>query len=138
MWFVSTESGVRSTAGNCGPGAGCYTVAMMFMILAATAEPDVSSMASREVARQECRLPGEGEEIVVCGHRDAQRRYQVTDPKAPFDPAGSVNSVARERSRWIEGGETGTGSCSPVGPGGWTGCMLNGWKRERQQQGWYR
>ncbi len=39
----------------------------------------------------------------------------------------------RERERWIEGGEAGINSCGPVGPAGWTGCMLQQWKRESQQ-----
>lgn len=109
------------------------------LLIAWQAGPDLSDLARREVASQECR-PGreEGDEVVVCARRDAQRRYQVTDPNAPFDPLGSIDSVARERSRWVEEGETGTQSCSPVGPGGWTGCMLKQWKKDRQQrEGWY-
>ena len=77
------------------------------------------------------------EEITVCRRRDARSRYQVTDPKR-WDPTAGVDSVARERSRWIEHGDTGIGSCSGVGPGGWTGCDFKRWKRNRQQyKGWY-
>ena len=110
----------------------------MLLLLAAFAEPELSASASREVARQECRLREQRDEVVVCGRRDAQRRYQVTDPDAPFDPSGPVDSVARERSRWVEEGDVGIQSCSAVGPGGWTGCAVKQWKRARQQhKGWY-
>lgn len=111
---------------------------MLMLLLAAADGPDLAGAASREVARQECRQPGEADEVVVCGRRETLKRYQVTDPEAPFDPNGPVDSVARERSRWVDQGDTGTGSCSAVGPGGWTGCKLKEWKRARQQhKGWY-
>lgn len=97
---------------------------------------DLAGEAKREVLRQECRLPAQGDEIVVCGKRDRNRRYQVTDPNAPFDPAGNTKSVFAERGAWVEEGDTGPGSCSPVGPGGWTGCMQKTWRRQRQQKGW--
>ena len=85
----------------------------------------------------ECRAPAAKDEVLVCGRRDARKRYQVTDPRAPFDPAGNVESVPRERARWVEELETGIGSCSPVGPEGFTGCTLKQFKHQRQQEGWY-
>jgi hypothetical protein len=110
---------------------------MLLVVLLAVAAPDLSADASREVARMECRAPAEKDEVLVCGRRDTQRRYQVTDPDAPFDPAGNVDSVASERGKWIAEGDTGPGSCGPVGPGGWTGCKLKEWRKIRQQQGFY-
>ena len=91
---------------------------MLLLLLAAQAGPDLGRAVSREVARQECRSPAGDGEVLVCGRRDTQRRYQVTDLNAPFDPSGPVDSVARERSRWVEEGDTGIQSCSAVGPGG--------------------
>lgn len=68
------------------------------------------------------------DEIVVCGRsRDDPEYYRITDPNAPFDPEGQRESVARERSRWVEDGDTGIQSCSPVGPGaGPVACLRNG------------
>lgn len=107
------------------------------MLLMFAAAPDLSADVRREVARQECSASDGSGEIVVCADRRQQRRYQVTEPNAPFDPNGRVESVARERRRWIEEGDVGTGSCSPVGPGGWTGCMVKSWNKKRQQaKGW--
>lgn len=109
----------------------------MLALTLATADLDIAAAARQEVARQECRLREEKDEILVCGRRDGRGRYQVTDPKK-WDPTAGVDSVARERSSWIEQGDSGTGSCSAVGPGGWTGCMQKNWKRNRQQhKGWF-
>ena len=110
---------------------------LLFLALGA-ADPDIAEAARREVARQECRLKERSDEVVVCGRRDMLKRYQVTDPDAPWDPLGTTESVARERATWIQEGDTGVQSCGPVGPGGWTGCTVKQWKRERQQElGWY-
>ena len=74
--------------------------------------------------------------IIVCGVRKPNR-YRIIPPDMKFDPAGDRPSVASQRSRWIAEGDTGIGSCGPVGPGGWTGCMQKGWRQGRQQRGWY-
>lgn len=104
----------------------------VWLLLAFVAAPDLSRAASEAVARHECRSK-EPAEITVCAQRDQRGRYQVTDPNAPFDVHGTMMSVMRERSRWIEGGESGPGSCSAVGPGGWTGCMVRQWHRNDLQ-----
>lgn len=106
----------------------------MLLLAALVAGPDYGGEAQREVLRQECRLRDDEAEVVVCGRRDGRRRYQVADPGAPFDPRGIVDSVARERGRWIEELDTGTGDCKPYSPGGFTGCMLKRWRQQRQQE----
>lgn len=111
---------------------------MLLVLAVVAADPDIAGAASREVARQECRLKEPTDEILVCGRRETLKRYQVTDPNAPWDPSGPVDSVARSRARWIEEGDVGVQSCGSVGPGSWTGCTIKEWKRERQQKrGWY-
>ena len=104
--------------------------AFLFLLLGAA--PDLSAEVTREVSRQECRAV-DSEEIIVCGRRKPDERYRLPDRDGPFDPSGDTYSVMRERERWIEGGEAGINSCGPVGPAGWTGCMLQQWKRESQQ-----
>lgn len=73
------------------------------------------------------------DEIVVCGRRDDDR-YRLPIRDQHFDPDGPQDSVARERGRLLEGGEAGIGSCSTVGPGGYTGCFAQAIKRRQQQQ----
>jgi hypothetical protein len=75
--------------------------------------------------------------IIVCGVRPRPSPHRLYDPQKDFSPKGPADSVARQRSRWVEEGDVGTGSCGPVGPGGWTGCMQKGWRHGRQQRGWY-
>ena len=108
-------------------------VALLLLMLAQQVDP--SGEASREVARQECRQV-DPDEIIVCGSRKADERFRLPGRDGPFDPAGDTMSVMRERNSWIEEGDSGTQSCGPVGPGGWTGCMVKQWKRERDQTQW--
>ena len=106
---------------------------MYWLVLAASAAaPDLSALVRREADRQACRSIDPGD-IVVCGRQKLRDRYRTVDPNAPFDVHGNVMSVIREKSRWLEGGEAGPGSCSAVGPGGWTGCLNQQWKRNDQQ-----
>lgn len=106
---------------------------LLLLILAA--EPDLSAAATREVARQNCD-PVDGEEILVCGRRRQSERYRMPDRDGPFDPAGEMPSVMRERISWAEEGDTGVQSCGAVGPASWTGCKVREWKREREQSQW--
>ena len=47
-----------------------------------------------------------------------------------------MNSVMNERVGWAAEGDIGTQSCSAVGPGGWTGCILKRQKQNRDQTQW--
>jgi hypothetical protein len=77
---------------------------------------------------------GQGEEIVVCGDRTESERYRLPIQPQGFDAAGSTDSVSRERHRLIQEGDSGIGSCSTSGPGGWTGCFHQQTKRRCQQK----
>lgn len=107
---------------------------LMFLLLAQAAPTaDIVAQAVRE---QECRGRTATDDIVVCGRRQQDERYRLPDRERPFDPSGETESVMRERSRWAEGGEAGIQSCGPVGPGGWTGCIVQRQAQERAQYQW--
>lgn len=107
----------------------------MLWLMMAQPAPDLSDMAQREVARTEC-ASSEGDEIIICGKKTSPYRLPGYRER-PFDPInGNQYSVMRERARWAEHGDTGIGSCSAVGPGGFTGCMTRKWKQERDQTQW--
>ncbi len=107
-----------------------------YLFFAVMLSPDLSADVSREVAIAECKAV-DPDEIVVCGSRRRDERYRLPDrSNAPFDPAGEMKSVMNERVGWAAEGDTGTQSCGPVGPGGWTGCMVKSWKVERDQNQW--
>lgn len=112
----------------------------MLLLLALAAQPvDLAADVRREVRREECGgAPAAPGDVIVCGRRNARDRYRLTESDLALDPDNGPPSVARERGKWIEAGDTGTNSCSAVGPGGWTGCLQQGWKKQRQQRkGWY-
>jgi len=94
-----------------------------------TERPPATVRAIRIVPRCEAE---DNSAIVVCGRRDPDR-YRLPLRDEGFDPNGPLESVARERNRLMEGGETGIGSCSNVGPGGWTGCFAIAVKHRQQQ-----
>lgn len=109
------------------------TALILFTLLLS---PDLPAEASREVATGECTAVDK-DEIVVCADRNRRSRFRLPDrSKLPFDPAGDMMSVMNERVGWAAEGDAGTQSCSAVGPGGWTGCMVKSWKVERDQTQW--
>jgi len=83
-----------------------------------------------------CRTPADGT-VLVCAKRDGESPFRLAPAARDtgFDVNGSIDSVARERHKLMEGGEAGPGSCSDVGAGGWTGCMVKGWNAADQQRG---
>ncbi|MDQ3079559.1 MAG: hypothetical protein M3R03_06125 [Pseudomonadota bacterium] len=92
----------------------------------------------RAISEQQCqaRRTADPDDIVVCGRRGVNERYRMPGRDAPFDPSRDIMSVAREHDSWGEGGETGIGSCGPVGPGGHTGCIARSQARQRAQYQW--
>lgn len=63
-----------------------------------------------------------GAEITVCARKDESERYRIPEPlrgsQSPANDAWNNRVVAYETV-----GQGGTLSCSPVGPGGSTGCL---------------
>lgn len=84
----------------------------------------------------DCRMPADGS-VIICGRRNTESPYRL--PPAARDPGfdvdGPIDSVSRERHKLMDVGDAGTGSCSNVGAGGWTGCMVKGWRADEQQRG---
>lgn len=100
------------------------------------AKPDYIGEVSRQLdIRPDCppRAAGEEEAIMVCGRRSQAERYRLPPPPERFDPNGPVDSVSRERHGLIQEGDSGIGSCSVSGPGGWTGCFHREVKRRCEQ-----
>jgi hypothetical protein len=116
----------------------CRGSAVLLLALTAPALAQPASDPLRvRVLTPECEN-ARGDEIVVCGRRDEPRsRYRVPEePDRGFDPSGTMESVSRERNALTEhGARTGPGSCSNVGPGGWTGCMAGDFRRDIEQYG---
>ena len=112
---------------------------MLLTLFLAAGPPEFSELIKREVASQECAnrdLPAD--EVLVCGQKRRTERYRLKEATDTIEYKLSRPSAVRERAKWIEEGDAGIGSCSPVGPAGSTGCIQKRQKRARQQvKGWY-
>jgi hypothetical protein len=67
--------------------------------------------------------PSTDDQITVCARKDESERYRIPEPLresvSPQNEAWNNRVIAYETV-----GKTGTHSCSPVGPGGSTGCTI--------------
>jgi hypothetical protein len=64
----------------------------------------------------------QGDEITVCARKPESERYRIP---APLRESGDLQKNEAWNNKVLAYetvGSTGTRSCSPVGPGGWTGC----------------
>src|SRR3954470_6831879 len=72
--------------------------------------------------------------VVVCARRPESERYRIPEKYRPSGPRQQREAWA-SRARVLETvGDTGTNSCSPVGPGGFTGCLTQVIKQARTQR----
>jgi len=93
-----------------------------------TRSPTVADVADLRVSQvvifegDTCPQGNDPQVIVVCAVLPGQERFRIpenlrTDPNAPENQAWTNKAIALSYV-----GATGTGSCSTVGPGGFTGC----------------
>ena len=76
------------------------------------------------------------DQVVVCARRPEAERYRLPPKLRPSGTRQETESWAN-KSRVLETvGATGINSCSPVGPGGFTGCelqVINEWRHQRRE-----
>ena len=75
--------------------------------------------------------------VVVCARRPESERYRIPEKYRPSGPPQAGQSWANKAKVLETVGNTGTFSCSPVGPGGYTGCLtqvINQDRNERREQ----
>ncbi len=73
---------------------------------------------------------GSGEEIIVCARRPESERFRVPPNLRDTDDRPARSNLQRDREH-REVAATGPESCSPVGPGGATGCTIREINRSR-------
>jgi hypothetical protein len=78
--------------------------------------------------------PSSDQEVIVCARRPESERYRV--PPNLREPAPSPESESwTSRAEALETvGKTGIQSCSPVGPGGATGCLEQLIRQAREER----
>jgi hypothetical protein len=70
------------------------------------------------------------DEVVVCARRPETERYRLRDRTSPPSPTDRRSALQRDQEL-REVSATGIDSCSPVGPGGQTGCLQQQINRSR-------
>ena len=109
---------------------------MPALLLIAAADVPLGQAVRESVDATECKPRKDQDEVIVCANRDYRSPYRLPERSGPFDPAGEMKSVMNERVGWAAEGDVGTQSCSTVGLGGWTGCILKMQKQNRDQYQW--
>ena len=95
-------------------------------------EPKISTMI---VYGDDPCPPSSDDTIVVCARKDEKERYRIPealrgDPNDPTNQAWATRAQALEYA-----GRSGIGSCSPVGPGGASGCFNQIVRQARAERG---
>jgi hypothetical protein len=77
------------------------------------------------------------DQVVVCARRPEAERFRIPEKLREGGPPQARESWANKSKVLETVGDTGTFSCSPVGPGGYTGCLtqvINQARQQRRQQ----
>ncbi|HEX6073430.1 MAG TPA: hypothetical protein VFY95_10545 [Sphingomicrobium sp.] len=74
------------------------------------------------------------DEVVVCARRPESERYRIPEKYRPSGPPQAGQSWASKSQVLETVGDTGINSCSPVGPGGYTGCLTQVIQQARSQR----
>ena len=73
-------------------------------------------------------------EIVVCSRRPESERQRIPRDLREPPPSPESESWTSKAERLETMGRTGIASCSPVGPGAGSGCLLEMIKKAREEQ----
>ncbi|MFL6735006.1 MAG: hypothetical protein ACJ8EY_09965 [Sphingomicrobium sp.] len=73
------------------------------------------------------------DEVVVCTRRPAEERYRIPEAYRPSGTRQQTQSWAAKSRALTTIGATGTESCSAVGPGGHTGCLVKQIDQAKQE-----
>ena len=73
------------------------------------------------------------DDIVVCTRRPEEERYRLAPNLRPSGTRQERDSWANRAQELKSVGSTGIGACSPVGPGGHTGCLIQDIERAMRE-----
>lgn len=74
------------------------------------------------------------DQVVICARRPEAERYRIPEKLRSGGPPQARESWANKAKVLETVGDTGTFSCSPVGPGGYTGCLTQVIRQAREQR----
>jgi hypothetical protein len=73
------------------------------------------------------------DQVVVCARRPETERFRLPEKFRPSGTRQQKEAWANKARSLETVGSTGINSCSPVGPGGFTGCLTQVIKQARQE-----
>ena len=73
------------------------------------------------------------DDIVVCARKPESERYRIPERLRTGGPRQTREAWANKARALETVGATGINSCSPVGPAGFTGCLVQVVKQARQE-----
>lgn len=118
-------------------GAAAVSIAIGLAALPAPAAAQQNAIAEIIVYGNDPCPRSTDDQVVVCARRPEAERYRLPPAMRPGGTPQERTSWA-QRSKSIETvGKTGINSCSPVGPAGYTGCLMqviDKARGERKQQ----
>jgi len=103
-----------------------------FAVLPAPAVAQQNSVAEIIVFGSDPCPRSTDDRIVICRRVPETYRYRLPESYRPTTPES--DSWANRAKTLETVGDTGTFSCSPVGPGGYTGCLTQVIKQARSQR----
>jgi hypothetical protein len=74
------------------------------------------------------------DQVVVCARRPEGDRYRIPEKLRPGGTRQQTEAWANKARVLETVGSTGTNTCSPVGPGGFTGCLAQVIREAREQR----
>lgn len=74
------------------------------------------------------------DQVVICARKPESDRYRIPEKLRSGGPLQSREAWANRAEQLETVGATGINSCSPVGPGGFTGCLTQVIKQARREQ----
>jgi hypothetical protein len=74
------------------------------------------------------------DQVVVCARHPESERYRIPEKYRPGGNRQQTEAWANKAKVIETAGATGINSCSPVGPGGYTGCLTRVIKEAREQR----
>jgi len=110
------------------------TVATGFAALPTVAVAQQNSVAEIIVYGTDPCPRSTDDQVVVCARRPESERYRIPEKYRPSGTRQQTEAWANKAKVLETVGDTGTNSCSPVGPGGYTGCLTQVIKQARDQR----
>jgi hypothetical protein len=105
-----------------------------FAVIPAPAEAQQNSVAEIIVYGADPCPRSTDDQVVVCARRPEGERYRIPEKYRPSGTRQQTEAWANKAKVIETVGATGINSCSPVGPGGYTGCLTRVIKEAREQR----